>query len=138
MLAAKIFLGHLVENETTLYPRMAEIAMKTRETVKKAFAEEGIYARFAGDRIDVLPGNSLHMLLFPYEEGLELDIPEEVRNPSVCDITLGEKVMQLAMLLENVYTVHGLGCSTAAHTEEDVRFLGDAFRRAARRVKPYL
>lgn len=138
MLAARVFLGYLVENEATLYPRMAEIATRTREIVQQAFAEEGIYARFAGDHVDVLPGNSLHMLVFPYEEGLELDEPEQVRNPAVCDLTLSEKVMQLAMLLEGVYTVHGLGSTTAAHTEADLQFLGNAFRRAARRVKPYL
>ncbi len=138
MLAAKTYLSHLVEHEKTIYARMADIATKTRTVVKKAFDEEGVYVRFAGDHNDVLPGNSLHMLLFPYEEGLELNVPEEVRNPAVCDITLSEKVLQLALLVENVYTVHGLGCTTAAHTEDDLEFLGNACRRAARRIKPYL
>jgi glutamate-1-semialdehyde 2,1-aminomutase len=138
LLAAKMFLSHLIENEKTIYVGMANIARKTRTAVKEAFGDEGVYVRFAGDRIDVLPGNSLHMLLFPYEEGLELNVPEEVRNPEVCDITLSEKVLQLALLVENVYTVHGLGCTTAAHTEDDLEFLGKACRRAARRIKPYL
>jgi glutamate-1-semialdehyde 2,1-aminomutase len=137
LLAAKTLLSHMVENEAEIYPRMSDIALKTRQTVANAFEEEGIYVRFAGDRIDMLRGNSLHMLLFPYEEGLDLNTPEEVRNPSVCDITLGENVLQLALLLENVFTVHGIGCTTAAHSEEDTRILGDACRRAARRIKPY-
>ena len=138
LLAARTFLSHLIANEDTIYPAMADIARKTRVAVKQAFDDEGVYVRFAGDRIDVLPGNSLHMLLFPYEEGVELNVPEEVRNPEVCDITLSEKVLQLALLVENVYTVHGLGCTTAAHTEDDLEFLGRACRRAARRIKPYL
>jgi glutamate-1-semialdehyde 2,1-aminomutase len=138
LIAAKAFLSYLMENEAEIYPKMSDIAVKTRQAVTRAFEAEGIYVRFAGDRIDVLPGNSLHMLLFPYEEGLELKTPEEVRNPSVCDITLSEKVLQLVLLLENVYTVHGIGCTTGAHTDEDVGFLGEACRRAAHRIKPYL
>jgi glutamate-1-semialdehyde aminotransferase len=138
MLAAKSLLSYMVENESEIYPKLASIATKTRETVTQSFADEGIDVRFAGDRCDVVPGNSLHMLLFPYEEGLELSTPDQVRNPSVCDITLSEKVLQLALLLEDVYTVHGIGCTTAAHNEEDIQFLGEACGRAARRVKPYL
>jgi hypothetical protein len=138
LLAAKTALSYMVENEARIYPKMSDVAVKVRRAVIQAFEEEGIYARFAGDRIDVLSGNSLHMLLFPYEEGLELITPEEVRNPSVCDLTLSEKVLQLALLLENVYTVHGLGCTTAAHSEEDIGFLKGACRRAAKRIKPYL
>jgi glutamate-1-semialdehyde 2,1-aminomutase len=138
LVASKAFLSYLIENEAEIYPRMSDIAVKTRQAVVRVFEEEGIYVRFAGDRIDVLSGNSLHMLVFPYEEGLELTTPEEVRNPSVCDITLSEKVLQLALLLEDVYTVHGIGCTTAAHSEKDIRFLEEACRRAARRIKPYL
>jgi glutamate-1-semialdehyde 2,1-aminomutase len=138
LLAAKAFLGYLIVNEAEIYPKMSDIAVRTRQAVIRAFEEEGIKARFAGDRIDVLSGNSLHMLLFPYEEGLDLTTPEEVRNPSVCDITLSEKVLQLTLLLENVYTVHGIGCTTGAHSAEDIRFLEEACRRAAHRIKPYL
>jgi glutamate-1-semialdehyde 2,1-aminomutase len=138
MLAAKSLLSYLVENEAEIYPKLARIGTKTRETVTRSFADEGINVRFAGDRCDVVPGNSLHMLLFPYEKGLELCKPDEVRNPSICDITLSEKVLQLTLLLEDVYTVHGIGCTTAAHTEEDIEFLGEACRRAAKRIKPYL
>jgi hypothetical protein len=78
------------------------------------------------------------MLLFPYQEGRELLSPEETRNPAVCDITLGEHVLQLALLLENAHVVHGLGSVTAAHTEADVEFMGQACRQVARRIKPYL
>jgi glutamate-1-semialdehyde 2,1-aminomutase len=139
MVAAGTFMRHLVENEAEVYPRMAEIGVKTRETVTGAFAEEDLHVRFAGDRsVDVLTGNSLHMLLFPYETGLELNVPEEVRNHDVCDITLSEKVLQLALLLENVLTVHGIGCTTTEHSEEAIAFLGEACRKAARRIKPYL
>ncbi len=139
MLAAKTFMSYLVENEGEIYPRLARIGRKTREVVTEAFEAEDIHVRFAGDRtVDVLPGSSLHMLLFPFDEGLKLNVPEEVRNPAVCDLALSEKVLQLVFLLENVYTVHGIGCTTVAHSTEEIEFLGNACRRAAKRIKPYL
>ena len=64
--------------------------------------------------------------------------PEDIYNPAVCDTILSNKVLQLALLLENVFTVHGLCSTTMAHTEEDIQFLGKACHRAAQRLKPYL
>ncbi len=138
MLAGKTYMSHLIEHEAEIYPKLYAIGARAREVVTDAFADAGIYARFAGDRNHDLPGNSLHMLLFPYEEGRELMTPEEVRNPTICDLALSEKVLQLGLLLENVFTMHGLGSTTTAHTEADIQFLGEACRRFAQRVKPYL
>ena len=138
LLAGKIFMRHLVAHETEIYPRLYATGAKLREVVTKAFAEENICARFAGDHNHDLPGNSLHMLLFPYQEGGELNTPEEVRNPAVCDLVLSEKVLQSGLLLENAFTVHGLGSNSAAHTEADLQFLGEACRRFAKRAKSYL
>ena len=138
MLAAKIYMSYLIEHEEAVYSRLAELGEKIRHTVETAFAHEGIHARCTGYGNDALPSSSLNMLLFPYEEDCELVGPEDTRNPSVCDIALGEYVLQLALLLENVHVVHGLGSATYAHTDEDLEFLGEACHRAARRIKPYL
>jgi glutamate-1-semialdehyde aminotransferase len=138
MLAGKIYMSYLIEHETEIYPKLFAMGARMREVVANAFAHEGIHVRFAGDRNKDLPGNSLHMLLFPYEEGRELITPEEVRNPAVCDLTLSEKILQLGLLLENVFTMHGLGSNSFAHTEADIQILGEACRRFAKRVKSYL
>ncbi len=138
MLAAKSYLNYLVENEAEIYSTLAEVGAGARQTVIDAFAGEGILARFAGDRNEALPGSSLHMLLFPYEDGYALDRPEEVRNPAICDIELSEHILQLALLVEDVFVMHGLGCTTIAHTEVEIQTLGEACQRVARRIKPYL
>jgi len=138
LLAGKTYMHYLIAHEAEIYPKLYATGTKLREVVTRIFAEENIYARFAGDRNRDLPGNSMHMLLFPYQEGGELDTPEEVRNPAACDMMLSEKVLQLELLLENIFTVHGLGSNSAAHTEADLQFLGEACRRFARRVKSYL
>jgi len=138
MLAAKTFLSYLVENEGEIYPALAAIGRETRRIVLDALATEGIHARFAGDRSKILPDSSLHMLLFPYEEGHPLETPEEVLNPTICDVTLSERVLQLALLLENVFIIHGLGSTTTAHTPADLENLREAYRCVSRRIKPYL
>jgi glutamate-1-semialdehyde 2,1-aminomutase len=135
LLAAKTLLSYLVENENQIYPKLAEISRKTRQSVLKVFEEEGILARFAGDQIQDIPDCSLHMLVFPYETEHALISPDDVKNPEICDVVLCENVIQLAMLLENVHVVHGLGSTCAAHTEENIQFLSEAFRRVASRIK---
>lgn len=138
LLAAKTLLTHLVEHENEIYPRLAEISRKTRQVVLSVFEEEGILARFAGDQIQDIPDSSLHMLVFPYESGHALISPDEVKNPEICDVILRENVIQLAMLLENVHVVHGLGSNCTAHTEEDIQFLAGGFQRVAKRIKPFM
>jgi glutamate-1-semialdehyde 2,1-aminomutase len=138
MLAARTFMSYLVENEERVYATLAALARETRRAVTEAFAEEGMHVRFAGDGNDALPDNSLHMLRVPRRQGYRLDTPEEVYDPAICDVVLSDQVLQLALLLENVYTVHGLGSTTAAHNREDIAFLAAACRRAARRIKPHM
>lgn len=135
LLAAKTLLGYLIENEDEIYPKLAEISRKARQEVIKVFEEEGILVRFAGDQIQDIPNCSLHMLVFPYETGHALISPDEVKDPEICDVALCENVVQLAMLLENVHVMHGLGSTCTAHTDEDIQFLSEAFRRVARRIK---
>jgi glutamate-1-semialdehyde aminotransferase len=129
---------YLVENEDKVYPRLAELGAKTRHTMEAAFAQEGIYAPCTGHGNEVLSGSSLAFVHFPYKEEAKFDRPEDVFDPSLCDTTLSEKVLVLALLMENVHVIHGHGALCTAHTEADVEFLGEACRRVARRIKPYL
>ena len=140
LVAAKLYIQHLVTNESEIYPRMAQVGAALRKEVTEAFESEGIHVRFAGDRIDALSGHMLHPLLFPYEDGANLTTPDEVLNPAVCDTTVGLRVVQMALLVEDVYTAPSLpiGSHTAAHSLDDVAFLAEKCRIVARRIKPYM
>jgi glutamate-1-semialdehyde 2,1-aminomutase len=138
LLAGKTMMSYLVANEQKIYPRIAALGEKVRRTVERAFAQAGIYARCTGDGNDVVPGSSISTLSFPYREGHPLDTPDDLCDPALCDKTLSETVIQLALLLEDVHVMHGLGALSYAHTEADVEFLGRACRRVAQRIKPYL
>jgi glutamate-1-semialdehyde 2,1-aminomutase len=138
LLAAKTLISYLIDHEGEVYPFLAKLGERARQVMVAAFQEEGIYARCTGYDDQALPGSSLFMLHFPYRDNAELNRPEDWLDPSVCDITLGHKVMDLGLLLEGVFMLHSHGAVSTAHTEADVEFLGQACRRVARRVKPYL
>jgi hypothetical protein len=111
---------------------------KTRQVLKQVFTEEGIPVHCTGDGSEALGGSSLFMLHFPYEEGACLDRPERWFDSTVCDTTLSHKVLDLALLVEDMFVLHSHGGVSTAHTEADIGLLGEACRRAARRIKPYL
>lgn len=138
MLAAKTLMTYLVAHEDQVYPRLAELGAKTRQVIKTAFIEEGIYVHCTGYGDEVLPGSSMFMLHFPYEQDAQLNNPRDWFDPSVCDVTLSHKMLDLALLLEDVFMLHSHGGVSTAHTEADIDLLGQACRRVARRIKAYL
>ena len=135
MLAAKTMLHYLVEHEADIYPHLAALGNRIRHILEDTFLDEGIYARCTGWENDALPGSSIFMLHFPYQEGHPLDAPDDVFNPAVCDVALNGDVLQLALLLEDVHMMHGHGAVSTAHTEADMAFLEAACRNVARRLK---
>jgi glutamate-1-semialdehyde 2,1-aminomutase len=135
MLAAKTLLAHLVEHESAIYPRLAQLGAQARKAIEDAFAAEGIFARCNGDPNDVVRGSSLAVPQFPYDEKQSLLDPDEVNDPAKCDVELRDRLFQLALLLEDVHVVHGGGALSTTHTEADVVRLGEACRRVARRIK---
>ncbi|MBN1658668.1 MAG: aminotransferase class III-fold pyridoxal phosphate-dependent enzyme [Anaerolineae bacterium] len=138
MLAARTAMNYLVEHEHEIYPRLAQLGARTRQIFEDTFRQEGIHAVCTGGGEGVLPGSSLFMLHFPYQEGRRPTLPEDCCNPAVCDVTLSQKVLDLVLLLEDVFMLHSHGAVSTAHTEDDMAFLEQACRHAARRIKPYL
>ncbi|MCL7451852.1 MAG: aminotransferase class III-fold pyridoxal phosphate-dependent enzyme [Anaerolineae bacterium] len=137
LLAAKTLMTYLVEHEAEIYPYLAKTGQRAREMATAIFEEEGIWARCTGDGGDVLPGSSLFMIHFPYDKDTELERPEDWSDPTNCDVILSHKVLDLALLLEDVFLSRSHGALTVAHTEADLDRLGDAFRSAARRIRKY-
>ena len=134
MLAAKTFLTHLVEHETEIYPRLGRLGAAMRSAFESSFAEAGVFARCTGDMPELSCGSSMVTVHFPYDETTLLDTPEAISDPARCDTELREKVLVLALLVEDVHLLLAHGAASTAHTEEDVEFLGNACRRAAERI----
>jgi len=138
LLAAKTMMTYLVENEHEVYPRLAALGEKTRQTIGTAFTDEGIYVRCTGQGNEVLPGSAFAFIHFPYKEETRLTRPEDLFDPAICDVQLRQEILQLALLLEDVYLVHGHGVISTAHSDEDLNMLERACREVAKRVKQYL
>jgi glutamate-1-semialdehyde 2,1-aminomutase len=134
LLEAKTLLTHLIHQEDQIYPHLARLGGKMRQTLETAFTEEGLYARCTGDGGDALPGSSMATVHFPYRPDIVLDRPDVVFNPSLCDVSLSHQVLERALLLEDVHMIRGHGAVSVAHTEDDLEFLGQACRRVARRI----
>jgi glutamate-1-semialdehyde 2,1-aminomutase len=138
LLAAKTMLTYLVENGKTVYPHIGGLAARIRGIVEGAFSAVGIHARCTGTGGGTLPGSSIGTVVFPYDAEHPCKGPEDTLNPHVCDIDLSNRVLQLALLLEDVHVIHGLGSVSTAHTETDLPVVEAAYGRAARRIKAAL
>ncbi len=138
LLAAKTMMTYLAEHEREVYTRLGELGEKARLASEGAFAAEGICARSTGPSPELPLGSSMVHLHFPYKPDQPLETPDDVFDPALCDPMLSEHVLRLALLLEDIHTVHGLGALSCAHTEADLARLAEACRRVARRIKPYL
>lgn len=138
LLAAKTMLSYLTENQDSVYPYIGDLAARIRETVEKAFANVGIYACCTGTGGDTLPGSSISTVVFPYDPEHLCKGPEDTLNPHVCDVQLAKRILQLALLLEDVHVIHGLGSICTAHSEADIAVVEQAYGRVAERIKASL
>jgi glutamate-1-semialdehyde 2,1-aminomutase len=145
MLAARTMMAYLVDHEAEIYPRLGKLGDLARRTVRDAFAAEEIYAHVTGGsgmlsdgNAPLTTGSSMFMLHFPFDPDRPLVSPSDCFDPARCDIPLCHTVLDLAMLVEDVFMLHSHAGLSTAHTEADIAYLGEACRRAARRIKPYL
>ena len=138
LLAAKTMLEYLVTHKDEIYPRLARLGEKLRQTIESAFAREGVFLRCTGYPNAVVPGSSMAMPQFPYREDQPLNSPDDVDDPARCDVVLRDKVLQLALLCEDIHVAHGLGAVSTAHTDEDLARFSEACNRVARRLRPYV
>jgi glutamate-1-semialdehyde 2,1-aminomutase len=134
MLAAKVFLEYLVKNEATIYPKIANSSEKLRLALQNAFIKTGVEVRFSGDRTGFMPDCSLLLPIFNPKKGQDFDTPEAVADPKLNDVELRENIFQLAMLVENCYVIHGLGCATLAHEQPEIDYFSAAAQRVAERL----
>lgn len=135
LLAGKTLIEYLVRNESQIYSRLGALGQRIRTGMEEIFASHGILARCTGYGNEVVPDSSLVMIHFPYDERTRLTYPGVVWDPQICNVERREKILKLALLLERVHVVHGLGAVSAAHSEEDVEWLFAACDEAAKRIK---
>jgi len=135
MMAGKVMLAYLVEHEAEIYGRLGEMGQQVRERLEQIFAGHGILAQCTGYPNEALKASSLAVLHFPAKADILIDSPDVAADPTRCLVQVREQAFKLALLLEDVYTMHGLGALSTAHTQEDLEHLYTACDRAASRLK---
>ncbi len=135
MMAGKTMLAYLIEHEAEIYGRLGEMGQQVRARLEQIFAGHGILAQCTGYPNEALKTSSLAVLHFPVKTGIVIDSPDVAANPACCMVQVREQAFKLALLLEDVYTMHGLGALSTAHTQEDLEHLYTACDRAAGRLK---
>jgi glutamate-1-semialdehyde 2,1-aminomutase len=135
MLAAQIMMSYLVGHEKEIYPRLSDLGDKARKMIEDAFAADGILARCTGAPNDALPSSSLIRVHFPYRPDTGMARPDEVMNPDLYDVALSEKVLRLALLIEDVNVMYGFGSLSTAHSEADLIVVINAIHEAIARIK---
>lgn len=136
MQAGLAMLEYLIAHEGTIYPALAAKGDWLRTQIEQTFADRGILARCTGADDEALPtGGSLGWVNFPLREDIPLTAPEDVTDPSLCDVALREKALKIGLLLEGVNVVHGLGAISTAHTDEALARTIEAYDAFAKRLR---
>jgi glutamate-1-semialdehyde 2,1-aminomutase len=134
MLAGKTVLEYLIEHEAEVYGQLAELGDQVRQRLEAIFADHGILARCTGHPNEAVPGSSLAMLHFPVAPEIEITSPDIAADPACCMLEVREYALKLALLLHDVYAVHGLGALSTSHTEQDLEHLYRACDAVAARL----
>ncbi len=135
MLAGRIMLEYLAKHENEVYAQLGEKGARLRQALQHAFDEQGLLARVTGEPGPVIPASSLAYLHFPYRPDVPLNRAETINDPALCDIVMRDRVIKIAFLLEDVYTMHGSFALSTEHTEDDMAHVGRAARAVARRLR---
>jgi glutamate-1-semialdehyde 2,1-aminomutase len=75
---------------------------------------------------------SLFQTHFPFEKGAKLDSPQSIHR--LTDLEKREMEFKIRMLAKGVHVMHGGGCLTTAHSDEDIGRIIKAARDAAREM----
>jgi len=124
--AGLAMLRHLKDRRKEVYPLLESKGEKVRKGVQKVLDQEGLNAVVTGI-------GSLFQTHFPFEKGVTLDSPHSIHR--LTDIDKREIEFRVRMLTKGVHVMHGGGCLSLAHSDEDIEKITKAARKVAREMK---
>ncbi|MEN6478960.1 MAG: aminotransferase class III-fold pyridoxal phosphate-dependent enzyme [Anaerolineales bacterium] len=132
--AGQVMLDYLLANEDTIYPALAAKGEALRTGIERVFADRGVLARCTGWGNDAFPGGSLATVYFPLRDDVVAAGADDLTDPTRCDDPLRERVLKLALLVNGVSIMHGLGAISLAHTAAHLERTLEAFDAFAQRL----
>ena len=124
--AGLAMLRYLKDHRTKIYPLLESRGEKIRKWLQEVFDREGLNAVVTGT-------GSLFQTHFPYEKGVTLNSPQSIHQ--LTDLEKRELEFRVRMLAKGVHVMHGGGCLSLAHSDEDIEKIVKAARKVAKEMK---
>lgn len=123
--AGLAMLGYLKAHRKNIYPLLEAKGEKVRKRLQDAFDREGLNAAVTGI-------GSLFQTHFPFEKGVTLNSPQSIHR--LTDLEKREIEFRVRMLTRGVHVMHGGGCLSIAHSDEDIEKIVKAARKVAKEM----
>jgi glutamate-1-semialdehyde 2,1-aminomutase len=123
--AGLAMLRYLKDHRKTIYPLLESKGEKIRKQLQEVLDREGLNAVVTGT-------GSLFQTHFPFEKGVKLDSPQSIHR--LTDLEKRELEFRIRMLAKGIHVMHGGGCLTTAHSDEDIGKIVKAARSVAREM----
>jgi glutamate-1-semialdehyde 2,1-aminomutase len=119
-------LRYLKNHRKKVYSLLESKGEKVRRGIQKAFDQEGVNAVVTGM-------GSLFQTHFPFQKGGTFNSPHSIHR--LTNIEKREVEFRIRMLTKGVHVMHGGGCLSIAHSNEDIEKIIEAAREVAREMK---
>jgi glutamate-1-semialdehyde 2,1-aminomutase len=123
--AGLAMLRYLKDHRKEVYPLLESKGEKVRKGVQKVLDQEGLNAVVTGI-------GSLFQTHFPFEKGVILNSPHSIHR--LTDIDKKEIEFRVRMLTKGVHVMHGGGCLSLAHSDEDIEKIIKTARKVGREM----
>jgi len=123
--AGLAMLRYLKDHRKEVYPLLESKGEKTRKGMQEAFRREGVNALVTGI-------GSLFQTHFPFRKRETLNSPHLIHR--FTDIKKREIEFRIRMLTKGIHVMHGGGCLTLAHSDEDIEKIIEATREVAKEM----
>jgi len=123
--AGLTMLTYLRDHKEEAYPQLEARGERVREGVQKSLDSEGVQAILTGI-------GSLFQTHFPFQKRVGLNSPHSIHQ--FTNIEKREIEFRLRMLTKGVHVMHGGGCISIVHSDEDIEKIIEASREVAREM----
>ena len=123
--AGLAMLHYLKDHRRTVYPLLESKGERIRKGLQEALDRVGLNAVVTGT-------GSLFQTHFPFEKGTPLDSPQSIHR--FTDLEKREIEFRVRMLAKGIHVMHGGGCLSLAHSDEDIEKIIKAARKVGREM----
>jgi glutamate-1-semialdehyde 2,1-aminomutase len=123
--AGLAMLCYLKDHRKTIYPLLESKGEKVRKKLREALDRQGLNAVVTGI-------GSLFQTHFPFEKGAILNSPQSIHR--FTDLEKRENEFRLRMLAKGIHVMHGGGCLSIAHSDEDIEKVIKAVQRVGKEM----